>query len=67
VAVQKVDLLWEDGPLAVLQGLPAGSAVIYPVPARIYPGARVLLPGETAPERGGAAAHAGHGQRRQQP
>ncbi|MBU2780697.1 efflux RND transporter periplasmic adaptor subunit, partial [Acidithiobacillus caldus] len=54
-------------PLAVLQGLPAGSAVIYPVPARIYPGARVLLPGETAPERGGAAAHAGHGQRRQQP
>ncbi|MGK9451864.1 efflux RND transporter periplasmic adaptor subunit [Acidithiobacillus caldus] len=67
VAVQKVDLLWEDGPLAVLQGLPADSAVIYPVPARIYPGAKVLLPGEAAPERGGAAAHAGHGHRGQQP
>jgi len=45
VSVHKVDLLWEDGSLAVIRGLPAGSAVIYPVPARIYPGAKVRLPG----------------------
>ncbi|MGC8466990.1 MAG: efflux RND transporter periplasmic adaptor subunit [Acidithiobacillus sp.] len=67
VRVQKVELLWEDGPLAVIRGLPARSAVVYPVPARIYPGAKVLLPGASASDRAGSHRGGGLGHEGRRP
>lgn len=51
VEATPVQVLWEDGQTAVISGLPANAQIIDPVPARVYTGVHVLLPGE----------HTGHG------
>lgn len=51
VATQtKVDLVAEDGGVAAVRGLPAGSRVIYPLPSDLLAGAKVRVVGSsTAP------------------
>ncbi len=46
VQSQPVKVLWEDAQSAVIAGISQDAQVIYPVPARIYPGVKVLLPGK---------------------
>ncbi|MBU2719945.1 efflux RND transporter periplasmic adaptor subunit, partial [Acidithiobacillus ferridurans] len=49
-AVDKpVQVLWESGTDAVVQGIDAGIRVIYPLPARLYPGVKVALSGAGGP------------------
>ncbi|MBU2803747.1 efflux RND transporter periplasmic adaptor subunit [Acidithiobacillus ferridurans] len=49
-AVDKpVQVLWESGTDAVVQGIDAGIRVIYPLPARLYPGGKVALSGAGGP------------------
>nr|WP_226827257.1 efflux RND transporter periplasmic adaptor subunit [Igneacidithiobacillus copahuensis] len=55
VEATPVQVLWEDGQTAVISGLPANAQIIDPVPARVYAGVHVLLPGQKAAE------HTGHG------
>ncbi|XTI72587.1 efflux RND transporter periplasmic adaptor subunit [Acidithiobacillus sp. AC3] len=55
VEATPVQVLWEDGQTAVISGLPANAQIIDPVPARVYAGVHVLLPGQKA------AAVTGHG------
>ncbi|MCE5360110.1 efflux RND transporter periplasmic adaptor subunit [Candidatus Igneacidithiobacillus taiwanensis] len=52
VQSQPVQVLWEDANKAVVSGLAPNAQVIYPVPARIYPGVKVLLP-----KAGAAGSH----------
>ncbi len=47
VETKVVRVLWQNGKDAVVDGFPVGSPAIYPVPARIFAGARVQV---VAPE-----------------
>ena len=40
-----LQVLWESGTDAVVQGVDKGIRVIFPLPARLYPGAKVELTG----------------------
>ncbi|MEY2342286.1 efflux RND transporter periplasmic adaptor subunit [Acidithiobacillus sp. IBUN Pt1247-S3] len=51
VQATPVQVLWEDGQTAVISGLPVDAQVIDPVPARVYAGVHVFLPGQKAPAR----------------
>ncbi len=62
VEATPVQVLWEDGQTAVISGLSANAQVINPVPARVYAGVHVLLPGQKAPagsDVGGGNHHRG--------
>ncbi len=47
-ADQPIQVLWETGAQAVISGIPTSARVIFPLPARLYPGASVRV---------GAASH----------
>ncbi len=49
-----VDVLWEESSSAVVQGLSTATPIIYPVPTRVYPGARIKV----APAAGKTRKHA---------
>ena len=52
---QPVRVLWESGADAVVQGVDQNIRVIFPLPARLYPGAKVELAGA----RAATGSHAG--------
>ncbi|MBN2678857.1 efflux RND transporter periplasmic adaptor subunit [Acidithiobacillus montserratensis] len=48
---KSVQVLWETGAQAVISGIPSTAQVIYPLPARIYPGAAVQVLGKDSSHR----------------